>query len=377
MVLSGGGSRAAYQVGVLSAIADLLPNDSINPFPIICGTSAGAINAIALAGGALHFREAILRLTEVWEAFSCDAIYRTEWHALLRSAVRFAGSQFLGLNRDSPVSLLDNSPLKALLSEKINFNGIAAAIARRRLRAVSITAFGYESGHAVSFYQGRGSIDPWMRHRRVGVPTRLGVEHLLASSAIPLIFPPVKIHREFFGDGAVRQQAPISPALHLGADKVLVVGVSSNLAQQEARESRPRGEPPSLAQIVGHMLNSTFVDSLEGDIELLDKINRMALLLPNAAPTGGAARGFKPVDVLVISPSKPIDVIAARHRRELPASLRFFLGGSGATRSSGGSALSYLLFEQGFCRELIELGYQDAMAQRDKLMEFLGLVCRV
>lgn len=375
LVLSGGGSRGAYQVGVLSAIADLLPNDSLNPFPIICGTSAGAINALALAGGALHFREAILRLTDVWEDFSCDQAFRTEWHQLLKSAFTFGASQFLGLNRDEPVSLLDNSPLRGLLAERINYNGIAAAIARRRLHAVSITAFGYESGHAVSFYQGRGTIDPWMRHRRVGIPTRLNVDHLMASSAIPLLFRPVKIHREFFGDGAVRQQAPISPALHLGASRVLVIGVSSNLARQQAEEARPRGEPPSLAQIVGHMLNSTFVDSLEGDIELLDKINRMALLVPHSGTR--ESRSFKPVDVLVISPSKPIDVIAARHRRELPASLRFFLRGSGAIRSTGGSALSYLLFEQGFCRELIELGYQDAMAQQDKLMEFLGLVCKI
>jgi NTE family protein len=374
LILSGGGARAAYQVGVLAAIADLLPDAAHNPFPVIVGTSAGAINAVGLACGALHFTEAVRRLTAVWQGFHTHQVYRSDWPGVLRQASRFIGHSLLGLGSEIPVALLDSSPLAELLRRELDFTGIAAAVRQRQLRAVAVTAFGYESGQAVTFYQGRATIDPWFRHRRVGVPTRLGLEHLLASASIPLIFPPVKINREYFGDGAVRQPAPISPALHLGATRVLVVGVSGNPSASAAIGEVPRPQhvrPPSLAQIGGHMLNSTFIDSLESDIELLERLNQMGRLVPPELHPRGL--GLKPVEVLVISPSQPLDVIAARHRHELPRALRLFLRGPGATRASGAGVLSYLLFEPGYCNELIELGYQDAMAQQGELVEFLSL----
>ncbi|PAU63541.1 Patatin [Pseudomonas sp. PIC25] len=374
LILSGGGSRAAYQVGVLSAIADLLPDAAHNPFPVIVGTSAGAINAVGLACGALHFTEAIRRLTAVWQGFRTHQVYRSDWPGVLHQASRFIGHSLLGLGSQVPVALLNNAPLRDLLEREIDFSGIAAAVARRQLRAVAVTAFGYESGQAVTFYQGRATIDPWFRHRRVGVPTRLTVEHLMASAAIPLLFPPVKLNREYFGDGAVRQSAPISPALHLGANRVLVVGVSGNPLGRDANSVLPRpqsGRPPTLAQIGGHMLNSTFIDSLEGDIELLERLNHMSRLVPSGLHPRGL--GLKPVEVLVISPSQPLDQIAARHHHELPRALRLFLRGPGATKASGASVLSYLLFESGYCNELIELGYQDAMSQKEALIGFLGL----
>ncbi|MFP6849250.1 MAG: patatin-like phospholipase family protein [Pseudomonas sp.] len=374
LILSGGGARAAYQVGVLTAIADLLPDAAYNPFPVIVGTSAGAINAVGLACGALHFTEAVRRLTNVWQGFHTHQVYRSDWPGVLRQASRFIGHSLLGLGGQVPVALLDSSPLAELLARELDFSGIAAAVRRRQLRAVAVTAFGYETGQAVTFYQGRATIDPWFRHRRVGVPTRLALEHLLASASIPLIFPPVKINREYFGDGAVRQSAPISPALHLGASRVLVVGVSGNSSNSQAQlpVARPQqSRPPSLAQISGHMLNSTFIDSLESDIELLERLNQMGRLIPPELQPRGL--GLKPVDVMVIAPSQPLDLIAARHRHELPKALRLFLRGPGATKASGAGVLSYLLFEPGYCNELIELGYQDAMAQKTQLVEFLGL----
>lgn len=375
LILSGGGARAAYQVGVLAAIADLLPNAAHNPFPVIVGTSAGAINAVGLACGALHFTEAVRRLTSVWQGFHTHQVYRSDWPGVLRQASRFIGHSLLGLGGQIPVALLDSAPLAKLLERELDFSGIAAAVRHRQLRAVAVTAFGYETGQAVTFYQGRATIDPWFRHRRVGVPTRLALEHLLASASIPLIFPPVKINREYFGDGAVRQSAPISPALHLGATRVLVVGVSGNPAagaQAQVPVVRTQqSRPPSLAQISGHMLNSTFIDSLESDIELLERLNQMGRLIPADSHPHGL--GLKPVDVLVISPSQPLDLIAARHRHELPRVLRLFLRGPGATKASGAGVLSYLLFEPGYCNELIELGYQDAMAQKVRLVEFLSL----
>ncbi len=281
LILSGGGARAAYQVGVLAAIADLLPESAENPFEVIVGTSAGAINAVSLACGALDFQQAIRKLTSVWQSFRTELVYRTDWWGVLRQAGRFIGQHLLGLGRGlAPVALLDNSPLRDLLLKELDFSGINLAVARRKLRAVAITAFAYQSGQAVTFYQGRGNIDPWMRHRRHGLPARLRIEHLMASSAIPLLFPPVRLNNEYFGDGAVRQAAPISPALHLGADKVLVIGVRSQTQEEQIIPMTAR--PPSLAQIGGHLLNSTFIDNLESDLELLGRLNTLGQMLPQS-----------------------------------------------------------------------------------------------
>jgi len=374
LILSGGGARAAYQVGVLAGIAELLPPAAPNPFPVIVGTSAGAINAVALASGATHFNEAVQALTRFWQNFRSHLVIRSDWPGVVRQASRFVGHSLLGLGSHAPVALLDSSPLRRLLESHLDLNGIHHALAAEHLRAVAVTAFGYESGQAVTFYQGRDTIDAWLRHRRIGVPTPLTVDHLLASAAIPLLFAPVRLGDEYYGDGAVRQSAPISPALHLGASRVLVVGVSGNPQRPAPPLPTQRvfsGQQPSLAQIGGHMLNSTFIDSLEDDIELLQRLNHLSHLLP--AHLDARRLGLAPIDVLVVAPSQPLDEIAARHRRELPAALRLFLRGPGATRTSGAGVLSYLLFEASYCSELIELGRRDALAKRPELERFLGL----
>ena len=371
LILSGGGARAAYQVGVLAAIAELLPAGAANPFPVIVGTSAGAINAVSLASRAMDFARAVEHLTEFWQGFESHLVLRSDWPGVIHQASRFLSHSLLGLGSHVPVALLNSSPLRNLLADKINFAGIDQAIAEQRLRAVAVTAFGYSTGQAVTFYQGQMAIEGWLRHRRIGLPASLTVEHLLASSAIPLLFAPVKVGQEYFGDGAVRQPAPISPALHLGANRVLVVGVSGNPRGPDLRvvQQDNNGQQPTLAQIGGHMLNSTFIDSLESDIELLERMNHFARLLPHQSDNLGLA----PVEVLIIAPSQPIDEIAARHRHELPSALRMFLRGPGATKTSGAGVLSYLLFESGYCRELIELGRRDAMAKREVLSRFLGV----
>ncbi|MCO8164478.1 patatin-like phospholipase family protein [Pseudomonas sp. 21LCFQ010] len=374
LILSGGGARAAYQVGVLAGIADLLPYGAINPFPVIVGTSAGAINAVKLASDAMRFRVAVHQLTLFWQNFRSHQVLRSDWPGVIHQASRFVGKSLLGLGSQAPVALLNSSPLRDLLTERMDLSGIEQAIEAQHLRAVAVTAFGYESGQAVTFYQGKGSIEPWLRHRRVGLPSRLTVDHLLASSAIPLLFAPVKVEQEYFGDGAVRQSAPISPALHLGANRVLVIGVSGNPRGVQAQPQVHRvttGNQPSMAQISGHLLNSTFIDSLEGDIELLERLNTLSALLPDEQAR--RQPGMAPVEVLVISPSRPLDEIAARHRHELPPALRTFLRGPGATKTSGASVLSYLLFEAGYCSELIELGRHDAKVQGEELKRFLRI----
>lgn len=375
LILSGGGARAAYQVGVLSAVKDILPSSTHNPFPIICGTSAGAINALALATHTGNFREGVADLYAIWGNIAIERIFKTGWLELSRSGARLVGSLFnQGIGRERPVSLLDNAPLREFLLETIRFHNIKKGISAGDLEAVAVTAMGYTSGESVSFFQGNSKLEGWRRHRRIGISSELTVDHLLASSAIPTIFPTVKIGREYFGDGAMRQLAPVSPALHLGASSMFVIGVSSNRnpAHWYKRRMRPR-HSPSMAQIIGHMFNSAFIDSLEGDIEHLERINKLLAKIDGEVYTDGGAQ-LRPVKTLVISPSKELDRIAGRKIRYLPRSMRFFMGATGATARAGGSAAaSYLLFAKPFCDELMELGYQDAMWEKDAIQEFFGL----
>lgn len=368
LVLSGGGARAAYQVGVLKAVADIVPRDQINPFGVICGTSAGAINAIALAANADNFRNAVYAIEHVWRNFKPHQVYRTDSIGVMLCAARW----FLGLlitNPNRAVSLLDNEPLAGLLNEAIQLKNVQRNIDSGHLHAVSITASGYNSGQSVSFFQAAPEVSSWKRFQRIGLRTELTLRHLLASSAIPAVFPAVRINREYFGDGAVRQLAPLSPALHMGAEKILVVGVSGNRSAPQIR--RLTEGYPSLAQIGGHLLNSVFLDSLEYDVERLTHINDTLALIPESVRKKSGI-SMRPVDCLVISPSQCVDQIAARYTHDLPRSIRFFLHGIGATRSSGSSILSYLLFERGFCNDLIALGYRDAIQREQEILAFIG-----
>lgn len=374
LVLSGGGARAAYQVGVLSALAEMVPAGASNPFPIICGTSAGAINAVALATHADSLEQAVEAMVGVWSGFRSNQVFRTDWPGLLAQAWRWSRTNLLGRRGTMTTALLDNRPLRHSLERWMHFGRVEEALHAGQLQAVSVTAFDYHAAQSVCFYQGRDRIQPWRRHQRIGVQTPLGIEHLMASSAIPLLFPPVLMNRTWYGDGAVRQHSPMSPALHLGANKVLVIGVSHNTSDMPvAGHPGPTiktPSPPSLAQLGGHLLNSTFLDSLESDLEELDRMNQLALLQPGGGRSSTDAVRY--VEALVISPSEPLNIIASRHRNALPASLRLFLRGSGATRTSGGSLLSYLLFEGAYCDELIALGRRDAQARRADVQRFLG-----
>jgi len=369
LVLTGGGARAAYQVGVLKAVRELLPLPDKNPFPILCGTSAGAVNAATLAVFSDNFDAAVGNLLEVWEHFHVHHVYRSDPVGVARVGARWLAAVML-LSRTSPVALLDNSPLAEVLSRTLDFGRIQENIDSGCLYAVSITCSGYTSGQSVSFYQGGPGTEAWERTQRVGAAMPLRVEHLMASSALPFIFPAVKINREFFGDGSMRQTAPISPALHLGADRVLVVGTGGETTHTE--QPRVRGSLyPSLAQIAGHALNSIFLDSLYADIERLQRINRtISLIAPEKLKEAGLP--LRKIKVLVISPSQPIERMAVKHVNELPWTVRFLLRGIGAMNRNGSNLASYLLFEKGYCRALIDLGYQDTMARRSEVLEFLG-----
>ncbi|MCR4302460.1 MAG: patatin-like phospholipase family protein [Sulfuricaulis sp.] len=370
LILAGGGARAAYQVGVLKAIAEMLPRESPNPFPILCGSSAGAINATTLAIYATRFQEGVRRLTYVWRNFNVHQVFRADTPGVIANGMRWLAAMVLGgLGRRNPQALLDRAPLRRLLQQTMPCDRIQESIDAGALHALSVTASGYDSGQSVTFFQGVSSLGTWRRARRVGSVANITIDHLMASSAIPFVFSAEKINREYFGDGSMRQIAPISPALHLGADQVLVVGVRHEAPTSERGQI---AEYPSLAQIAGHVLNSIFLDSLEADLERLQRINKtISLISTDQLREGGVT--LRNVDVLVIAPSEDLEKIAARHAHHLPRTIRFLLRGLGTFNRNGSNLLSYLLFEKPFCRELIDLGYRDAMHRQDEILRFLEM----
>lgn len=367
LLLTGGGARAAYQIGVLKAVRELLVRPEENPFDILCGTSAGAINAATLAVFADDFDAAVSTVLEVWENMRVHHVYRSSAFGIARTVARWLASLML-VSRTSPMSLLDNGPLSEMLSRTLDFARVQENIDSGYLYAVAITCSGYSSGQSVSFYQGGPEALGWERSQRIGAAMPLRVEHLMASAALPFIFPAVRINREYFGDGTMRQTAPLSPALHLGAERVLVISTGRPASDVPRVHSRFY---PSLAQVAGHALNSIFLDSLYADIERVQRINRTISLIPESSRREGGLP-LRHIRVLVISPSQPLERIALRFVQELPPAVRFALRGIGAMNRGGSNLASYLLFERGFCGALIELGYHDTLERRQDVAEFLA-----
>jgi NTE family protein len=369
VIMTGGGARAAYQVGVVRALSELLPVKAPCPFSIICGTSAGAVNAAVLAADAQSFRRGMRRLMTVWKNMHVAHIYRADPLGALGNSARWIAAAIAGGAQGArPVSLLDPAPLEALLARYLDLSAIQRNIDAGHLAAFGVTCSGYSSGQSVTFFQARGHIESWKRARRIGIAMPITREHLLASSALPFIFRPVYINREYFGDGSMRQIAPVSPALHLGADKLLVIGVGRQLTEPERIVANGH---PSLAQIAGHALNSIFLDSLEVDLERLQRINRTLDIIPREV-LASTRYPLRHVEFRVIRPSVELETIAAAHAHELPRTIRLLLRTVGGLRRDASTLLSYLLFERGYCRALIRLGYDDTMARREELLAFLG-----
>ena len=386
LVLSGGGARAAYQVGVLDAIAGIRRASGTdlrrNPFAVICGTSAGAINAAALATGVDDFDAAVQRLVAVWHGFRADQVYRADSIGVVRSGAQWLTMLSIGwalqrFRRARPRSLLDNAPLADLLAKAVPMDRLPRLLAQRHLQALAITASGYGSGEHVTFHQSAVPVQPWRRTQRLSVAAQLSTAHLLASSAIPFVFPATELDREgqpeWFGDGSMRQMAPISPAIHLGAQRVLVIG-AGRMHEPPGRQA-PNTGYPSVAQIAGHALSGIFLDALSVDIERMERINHTLALLPEAVRQATPLRSMQ---ALVIAPSQRLDDIAAQHIDSLPGPVRTLLRGVGVQKrllgqQARGSALaSYLLFEAPFTQALMALGRADTLARRDEVLAFFG-----
>jgi len=362
LLLSGGGARAAYQVGVLRAIAELLPKDASNPFHIISGTSAGALNAASLACHAHRLRTGVRLLEYVWKNISSDQIYTPQSSKLLGSASTLLLSSMRTKDTNVPLSLLDNSPLLDLLQRVLKLDRIQRNIDKGLLDALSITTSAYSTGESVSFYQGMKGLSEWEGPHRIGKRGRISHAHLMASSALPVLFPAVKIDEQFYGDGAVRQLAPTSTPIHLGATRLLAIGVSGNRSKTPGEKLMTA--PPSISQIMGHILNSAFVDTLENDLDFLRDMNEVLDQLPQRIRNSGKISAQK-VELLEISPSKEINILATQFYDELPKQMAKHIKPDGSS-----TLLSLVLFEKGFCSALWKMGYEDALSKESEIRQF-------
>jgi NTE family protein len=384
LILTGGGARAAYQVGVLKAVAKIrrsaAPWQYGNPFPVITGTSAGAINAAALATHCDDFDGAVASMANVWENFRAEQVYRSDAIGVIQTGARWLTMMSLGWviarwRRARLRSLLDNSPLEGLLNQMVAVQRLPEVMRSGHLQALAVTASSYSSGTHVTFYDSLNEFDPWNRSQRVAVHSPITVQHLLASAAIPFVFPAVPLDfdgvTEYFGDGSMRQSAPNSPAVHLGARRILVIG-AGRMHEPPGRR-KVSGAYPNFAQIAGHALSNIFLDALAVDVERLQRINNTLSLLP---PEALANTSLRPIEVLVIAPSQRLDDLAAKHVNALPTSIRALLRGIGVsgkgTDIRGAALASYLLFEEAYTRELVALGWADTMARRDEVTGFFG-----
>lgn len=373
LVLSGGGARAAYQVGAIRALAEIAAPGQC-PFRIVAGLSAGAINCMALAIGADDFQAAAERLSNTWAALTPDRVYRTRVSTLATTGIRWAKDLSTGglFGKSRANHLLDTTPLYELLQRELDTVRVREHIASGLIRGVAVTTTNYATGTTVTFFDGVPSIEPWARRSRVAIRERIGIDHVMASAAIPIFFPPVRLGNTIHGDGGVRMTAPISPAIHLGAEKVLSIGI--RYLRPVSELTRMNLENPlevvTLAEIAGVMLNAVFLESLDNDVERLERVNRTLSAIPEDVRKS-LRDPLRRIPSLALRPSKDLGGLASDQYQQFPAVLRHLLRGIGASSDKGWELVSYLAFQPEYVQRLMELGYEDTLARRHEIAAFL------
>ena len=388
LFLAGGGARAAYQVGALTAIFNILnPQHDpyfTNPFRVITGSSAGAINAAAYVSRAHHPMEALRQMRELWLSVHTDSIYRSDLVGVFGNGLHWISLLLFGwmvpwIRSNTPRSLFDNAPLSRLMAEVFDQPALAANLQNNIIQAFGVSTTSYTNGQHYTFFQSSLDIPDWSAWRRRGLAQEIRIEHLLASSSIPFIFPAQCLHvdgkPQWSGDGSMRQLAPLSANIRLGADKILVISSNSG---KSTTKSTPNGHDdsphyPTLAQLGGHALSDIFIDGLSMDIERIERINYFLDHIPEQLRD---KPGLKKITVLTLNPSKNIDEIALKHLQSLPRAVRAFLSVLGVSakenRLSGGLVASYLIFEQSYTRELMSLGYADTWQRSQEIKDFFA-----
>ena len=367
LVLSGGGARGAYQAGVLRAISEVAESVGMpQPFSAITGVSAGAINASYLATMADSIPDACDGMVKLWQTITTEKVFKTDALSAGRSGLRLAMDAAFGAlyKKKLSRSLLDTSPLRALLSEKIDFSRVGKIIADGRLEAIGVTAMNYSSTASVTFVQARDELQMWSRSRRWSTRAQINIDHVMASSAIPLFFPPVRVGEGHYGDGCLRNTAPLSPAIHLGGEKLIVISVRR---PDSVAPPPDDGMEPSLARVLGVILNALLLDAVDLDMERLSRINQTIDSVPEPMRR---ELNLKKVDYLWLRPSQDIGRLAADGFQNLPNVIRYLLGGLGSS-SEASEITSYLLFDPAFCGRLVDIGYQDGLANRTAIRDFL------
>src|SRR5271165_6882721 len=376
LVMTGGGARGAYQAGVLKRIGEIPRVKSLgNPFPIIGGTSAGAVNGAGLAMGCSDFSLATEVLASLWANLKPTDVFRCDVLSQARNSITWIMDLSFGaiIGGGNARSFLDASPLQHFLSTHLDCSRIQENIRRGHLYAIAISATNYNSGKSYLFIQGAKGHPMWNRSRRVTLATRITTDHICASAAIPLVFQPVKLKTArgtaFFGDGCVRLQQPLSPVIRLGAERVFAIGARGE--SLEHQEEAADDKEPSLAQVMGVLLNVMFLDHLATDIEHLERLNKLLREGHiNQYGVEGCER-MRPLATLLITPSVNLTELARQHQKDLPYLIQYFVNGLGRDAAACADLMSYLLFAPKYTRALIDIGYRDADRRIDEIEEFI------